>query len=292
MPSGSTYKSTFNADNKVIRTVDSKGNKVTAEYDQSGLLQKIGNGKFWIKNTRDEAGRIIKVESSAGKTRQFGYDARGALTEYTNSKGVVTKFSYTEQGKLKSAVSSKGVIFKGDNPQKSKEVAFLKADYSAEPLQFDDFSQCGVFGDNFGSFSSTASVNDQTLDLSTSQMFCDPFAGMGSSFGVGGFLGSFSGNQECFDKLVCTTKIVACAGGIYTVVGGFIAAATCPTIIGCLIAVAGVTIGGAAIGLNCGAAIRICRSKRVCPSSNGNGLDFDDLLDDDWGYITDVYDIP
>jgi YD repeat-containing protein len=198
-PSGITYSSKFNADNKIVKTIDSKGNQMTAEYDQSGLLQKIGNGKFWIKNTRDEAGRIIKVESSAGKTRKFDYDARGALVEYTNSKGATTKFSYTEQGKLLSAVSPKGVIFKGKTAKKSDEVSFVKSDYSGEPMQFDGFNQCSIFGDDFGLFSSVADVNEQIIDLNNSMVFCDPYAGSGdSSFAeFGGWLSFGETCSQC-----------------------------------------------------------------------------------------------
>lgn len=230
MPSGLIYNFKYNADNQIIGKSDTSGNAVQAEYDQSGALTKIGNGKIWVKNTRDSFGRIIKVESSAGKSRSFRYDTRGALTQYTNAKGEKFDFSYDKRGKLKKAESPKVSIYDQSKTRKQNDVVYVKSNFSPKSVSAaqTDLSLCEIFSND-----SFFVVNPEAVDWYELTLLCDPFAGLGEESTIEDF-GMWEGeeagscynncmsayNADCyrqgsdeFDRVVVNTVAIAGTGG-------------------------------------------------------------------------------
>lgn len=208
LPSGAAHNFKYNADNKLTEKTDVKGNRVRADYDRSGALTKVGTEKVWVKNTRDSVGRIIKVESSAGKSRKFRYDARGALIEYVNAKNEKFEFSYDERGKLQMATSPKGVIFGQRKTKRPNEFAFVKSNFSFKSSASvqTDFNSCDTFG-NDGFFMDGDTDLTFSVDLSTS-LTCDPFGGGVSFGGSGGFgdVGFGEPGSNCYTKCLNSYK--------------------------------------------------------------------------------------
>jgi YD repeat-containing protein len=219
LPSGLTYNFKYNNYNQLTGKSDTKGRAAHAEYDQSGAITKVGNDKIWVKNTRDSFGRIVKVESSSGKSRNFRYNSRGALTQYTNAKGEKFEFSYDERGKLKKVESPKGVIYGKREIKKPNEVAFVKSNFSTKSSSALDLSidLC----DTFGGDGLIEPGTDLTYEIEP-EVLCDPFAGSGGfdDFGgLGGFGGSGEGRITCEEcnkdkKSVCGSNWRACVRNV------------------------------------------------------------------------------
>jgi RHS repeat-associated protein len=77
------------------------GKRVTYQYDRLGNLLLADNGRFPIRFSYDEAGRLIKTEyPSLKKSITVQYDSRGLRTSLIDSAGRQVRYEYTPQKQL------------------------------------------------------------------------------------------------------------------------------------------------------------------------------------------------
>lgn len=164
LPWGRSFNYEYDAHGQVARATDNSGRALTIERDASGRLKATEADGTRVRITRDEAGRVTRLDASDGKSRQFVYDARGALTYYRDARGRQYSMSYDRSGRLQKVDKSDGVTFhyrygrNGRVASASREVrgnapGFVKAGFNLSPPLAAwemDPTDCILTDDGFG----------------------------------------------------------------------------------------------------------------------------------------------
>ncbi|MDD4818351.1 MAG: Ig-like domain-containing protein [Victivallaceae bacterium] len=103
---GTVY--TFSAAGTLLTIADTNGNTVTCSYSSGLLTMLSGSNDSRMLITRDAAGRIVRVEDSAGAWSEYSYDAAGDLVSAADHTGLTVAYTYDGTHALLSSESSSG----------------------------------------------------------------------------------------------------------------------------------------------------------------------------------------
>jgi RHS repeat-associated protein len=108
---GRTIEFKYNTEEDLTGIVNEHGHVYRFELDPRGELGKeFGFDDIRRIYTRDDAGRVIRVERASGLITQYQYDPAGRVIEVNHSDGSVEKYVYRADGELIEATNNSCTI--------------------------------------------------------------------------------------------------------------------------------------------------------------------------------------
>jgi RHS repeat-associated protein len=98
----------FDALGRVRRVVDRYGHEVRYAHDGNRLSEVISPTGHWIRLSYDTAGKLARIEDSAGRATLFVVDAAGDLTRVTDAAGATRGFAYDARHRLIAQLGARG----------------------------------------------------------------------------------------------------------------------------------------------------------------------------------------
>ena len=106
---GNVYEYTYDADSRLVETVDFSGNKSSLEYDLNGNIISAQNALgFTWKFSYDGDGNVTEATDALGYITEYRYDLVGNLIAVKSPLGYTTEYTYDSMGNVTGRIDATG----------------------------------------------------------------------------------------------------------------------------------------------------------------------------------------
>lgn len=143
-PDGSSER--YDASGRLVSRDERNGNQIKLTYGANGWLERIdGPFQSWLRLTT-VAGRLMRIESSAGDRVEYGYEGHPLPV----GPGLTTHYEYTPSGRLTAVEHPQSGVRKFSYDQQGRLTRRTWADGSGERYQYDEDGQGVTLTDSAG----------------------------------------------------------------------------------------------------------------------------------------------